>query len=130
MEAQRELQRRREFPPDENAADVRSHGAVAEICSVDPTKDKGRPRKHYIAIAQQEVEGRSHEGDRQINLLVRVFCPEKIAQEHLVSVRAEPRQIHRFAVNLDRLSGAGTKRADEFSLKLCQTRQLEAFVKK
>ena len=65
------------------------------------------------------LAGRSQYGDRHVDLFARIFLPEVIAQEHLVRGRAEPGQVHRFPVNLDRFSGAGNKCADEFSIDSC-----------
>ena len=44
--------------------------------------------------------------------------------------RSQPREIHRLAIGLYMVWGAGSERADKFSFKTCQTRELEALVEK
>ena len=77
MQAECKLERRRELSLHQDAADMREQRVPVEFSSVDPAKDDRRSGKDRVAVAQQEVERRPKDGNRHVDLLVRIFPRRK-----------------------------------------------------
>jgi hypothetical protein len=128
MDAERDLEGRRELTLDQNAADVRRQRPVAELPSVDPAEDDRRAGKDLRAMLEQEVERGSKDRNRHVELPVRIFRSKKIPQGRSIVVGVEAGEIHFFPIDLDTVLGIGDKRADEVGAESREAGQIDPLV--
>src|SRR6266850_4650266 len=130
METKREFERRCKLSLDQYPVHVRWQGASTKLSPIQTAEYNGCPWKDQVSIRHQEIKGRCHDGDCDVDLLVRIFCTKEVSQNRLVRVRAKSRQIHRFAIDLDWLGGVEPECVDELRFQERQARQFDPFVKK
>src|SRR5437764_14646931 len=104
MQSQRDIERRRELALDQHAGDVRWEGAVGELPAVDAAEDDCGAGKDRLSLAKHEIERGTHDGDDDVDPLLRVLGAKEIPQETRVAWGGESTAIHDLAIQLDRLA--------------------------
>ena len=88
---------------DQNAGHVLRQRPIAELLPVYSAKDNRRTGEDFIAVLQEKIERWSHDGDRDVDRLVRVLRAQVIPEERQVPIPADPGKIHGLAIDLERL---------------------------
>ena len=113
MKCEHDVQRRMEGPFQEHPSHVRRQRLVTNLVAVDSAKDDRSTRKNRGSMLQQEVERRTHDGDRCIDFPAAVLRAQMIPQLEQVGLGAESREIHLLPVHLDGVRRFGGESANE-----------------
>ncbi|MEJ0075978.1 MAG: hypothetical protein WDO17_11115 [Alphaproteobacteria bacterium] len=111
----------------QDAAHIGRKRAVAELGPVDPAENHPTSGKNLASMIEQEVERGSINRDHCIDLLVGVFCTQKIPQQGLIA-GAEARAIELLAIDFYPFRRIGRDGTDKLGIKSGESWQLGPFV--
>jgi hypothetical protein len=96
-----EVQRRSEDTLGHHAGDVGPQRYALEVRRVSATEHDGSSWEEVLAVPEQELQRRPHDCDDEIQLLAPVLPLIVVAEQLIVVVVLELREVHRFRVEID-----------------------------
>src|SRR5262245_20904345 len=127
MESEREVEGRGKRSSNENSGHVVRQPHRVGVRGVGSVEDNWNAREQVIPMAQQILEGRSHDGDDQMRLPREVFFPKILTDDFLGALVRELGKAERFAIELDAIQ-ASRQRVAQALIEDGKTRQTSVLV--